>query len=443
MAITVVSAILFYPRGGSAHAARALARGLRASGLEVTLLAGSVRDADARAFYGDEVIPVEFDAALDSEDPIMYPGVPMHPSFEDRPGAPDRVFAALDDAAYERQVSAWAHQLKRAGARRADVLHLHHLTPLHEAAARVAPDVPVIGQLHGTELLMLERIADGPPGAWRHADRWAARMRAWARRCARLVVSPAGVERAQAVLDVEADKLVPLPGGVDVELFSPRAVDRGAFWRRVLVEQPRGWGPGEPPGSVRYAAAEADALAAGAVLLYVGRFTAVKRLAELTGAFADAQARLSRPAGLVLVGGHPGEWEGEHPAEASVAGVYLAGWYAHDQLADFYLASDAVVSAAAREQFGQTLVEGMACGIPAIATRSYGPELIIEPGVSGWLAGDRAELVASIVEALEDEPERRRRGAAGRAEVCERFAWTRVAARLAEVVEDVVAAVGA
>ncbi len=52
---------------------------------------------------------------------------------------------------------------EEAGAAEADVLHLHHLTPIHEAASRVAPHVPVIGHLHGTELLMLEEIADGPP----------------------------------------------------------------------------------------------------------------------------------------------------------------------------------------------------------------------------------------------------------------------------------------
>ena len=36
----------------------------------------------------------------------------MHPSYEDRPGAPDRVFAALDDAQAE-------HQVARVGARAA------------------------------------------------------------------------------------------------------------------------------------------------------------------------------------------------------------------------------------------------------------------------------------------------------------------------------------
>jgi glycosyltransferase involved in cell wall biosynthesis len=443
MAIRVLSAILFYPRGGSAHAARALAHGLRASGLQVTLVAGSRRDiADARRFYGD-VRAVEFDAALASEDPLGYEDVPMHPSYEDRPGAPDRVFAALDDAAYERQVAAWARELERAGAREADVLHLHHLTPLNEAAARVAPEVPVIGQLHGTELLMLERIAAGAPAGWRYADRWAARMRAWAARCARLVVSPAGLERAGGLLGVGAEKLVPLSGGVDLELFSPRPLDRHAFWRRVLVERPRGWRPGAPPGSVRYSEPEADALAAATTLLYVGRFTAVKRLDELIAAFAQATSSATRAAGLVLVGGHPGEWEDEHPAEIvarlSVSGVYLAGWYSHAELPDFYRASDAVVSASEREQFGQTLVEGMACGLPAIATRSFGPELILEPGVTGWLAGDRAELAAAFAQAIEDEDARRRRGAAARQAACERFSWRGIAAELAAVIEDVLA----
>ena len=87
-----------------------------------------------------------------------------------------------------------------AGAREADVLHLHHLTPINEAAARVAPDVPVVGQIHGTELLMLETIDAGPPVHWRYAERWATRMRGWANRCARLVVTPSGVERAVAAV---------------------------------------------------------------------------------------------------------------------------------------------------------------------------------------------------------------------------------------------------
>jgi glycosyltransferase involved in cell wall biosynthesis len=98
-----------------------------------------------------------------------------------------------------------------------------------------------------------------------------------------------------------------------------------------------------------------------------------------------------------------------------------------------------VVSASEREQFGQTLVEGMACGLPAVATRSFGPELIIEPGRTGWLAGDQDELIEAMVEVVEDPEERGRRGAAARTEVRKHFSWSGVAAELAAVIEEVLA----
>ena len=44
---------------------------------------------------------------------------------------------------------------------RPDVVHLHHLTPMHEAVRRVWPGVPVVTHLHGTELKMLSAVQDG------------------------------------------------------------------------------------------------------------------------------------------------------------------------------------------------------------------------------------------------------------------------------------------
>ena len=451
----VLCAILFSPRGGSAHAARALAQGLRDHGCGVTLVAGSRGDqgihGDARAFYGD-VRRVNFDAALASETPQRFaagPGsAPLHPSYEDRDGAPDRVFAALDDDEYELQVDAWSRELTRAGAPEADVLHLHHLTPINEAAARVAPSVPIVGQLHGTELLMLERIAGPDPPDWPYAAAWARRMRRWAQACARLVVAPAAVERAMSLLQLPRERLVTIPNGVDLDLFTSRPVDREAFWRRVLVREPRGWGPGEPEGSVRYSEAAVSALVAGVVLLYVGRFTAVKRLDRLISAFGRAQERLATPAGLVLVGGHPGEWEGEHPAQIAtrlgVAKVFLAGWRTHAELPEFFSAAEAVVLTSEREQFGQVIVEGMACGLPAVATRSLGPAAIISAGQTGWLVGadDPDALVTALTEVAQNRAERERRGELARIVVRERYSWAGAAEQLAIVLRGVVASSG-
>ena len=183
-----------------------------------------------------------------------------------------------------------------------------------------------------------------------------------------------------------------------------------AVWRRVLVDEPRGWAPGEEAAPSRYAAADLEAFEDGApVLLYVGRYTEVKRLNVLIEAYARASAGFSTAAPLVLVGGFPGEWEGEHPLETiarvDAQDVFLAGWHDHEELPDLLAASDVVVLASVREQFGQVLVEGMACGLPAIAVDAYGPAEIVRRGETGWLvAPDDVDDLANALVARRQLP---------------------------------------
>jgi glycosyltransferase involved in cell wall biosynthesis len=439
--------LMFFPRGGSAQVARYLARSLPAHGWEVTLLAGSLGspgdDAHAATFFRD--IPlraVDYTESRQAPDPLAA-DPPFHPSYEDRPGAPDRVFAAVDDDAYERLVATWTRELKAAGADDADVLHLHHLTPLNEAAGRAFPDVPVVGHLHGTELLMLHRIAQGAPGHWRHADAWAERMRRWAQACERLLVlSPDALERVPDLLGVERERLVWSPNGFDPGPFDRRPVEgkeRRAFWRRWLVEDPRGWDEGGEPGSVRYADEQLASFAGrGPVLLYVGRYTEVKRIPLMIRAHARARERFRHPAPLVLLGGHPGEWEGEHPLEVvretGDGDVFLAGWRGHDDLPDGLNAADAVVLASVHEQFGQVLVEGMACGLPVVAVDAHGPATIVDDPETGWLVppDDEEALADALVELVNDPEERRRRGERAYATSRERYSWPAIAEGVAE-----------
>jgi len=407
--------VYFYPRGGSAHVCRSIARELGANGFEVTLLSGSRPDlgeaTSAAAFYaGLDVRSVEFAPAGDA---------PLHGSYEDRPDAPDRVLAALDDREFERQVEAWTEPLVAAAAG-ADVLYLHHLTPLNEVAARSLPQLPVVGHVHGTELLMLEQIAAGAPPGWTHAEAWAARLRGWAAGCARIVVNDAaGLERAAALLEVEEERFDYIPNGAD-PIFTPGPVDRRALWRRHL------------DGDL--AALE------GVVLLSVGRFTEVKRLPLLIEAFARAEERLDEAAALVLIGGHPGEWEGEHPREAiartGARNVFLAGWHGHEELPPFLRAGDVLVHASVREQFGQVLVEAMACGLPVIAVDRAGPASIVDDPETGWLVepDDLEGLTRAIIAAVGDREERRRRGERSREKAGRCYSWARIGGELAEVV---------
>ncbi len=443
----------FYPRGGSAHSCRSLARELGENGLAVTVLAGSRPDlggeASAPSFYaGLDLRPVDFAPAIDSPDPLRYRGpagtAPIHGSYEDRPGVPDRVLASLDDEAFELQVDAWSQAIEAAAAPAVDVLYLHHLTPLNEAAARLLPEVPVVGHIHGTELLMLERIAAGAPAGWAHAERWRERICAWAAACSRIVVNDrSGLERAAGLLDLDEERFACIPNGFD-PIFHPGAVDRRAHWRRHLVEEPRGWRPGGAPGTVSYEERDLEALE-GVVLLAVGRFTEVKRLPLLIEAFARAQEELGEGAALVLIGGHPGEWEGEHPCEAiertGARGVFLAGWQRHDELPPFLHAGDLLVHASVWEAFGQVLVEAMACGLPVIAVDRGGPATIVADPETGWLVGpdDVGALAGAIVAAVSDEADRRRRGEEARRRAVERFSWSRLGAELADVVRTAAA----
>jgi glycosyltransferase involved in cell wall biosynthesis len=446
--------VYFYPRGGSAHVCRALATELARNGREVTVLSGSRSDlgehALATSFYGDlDLRAVDFTPALRSEDPLRFEGpagtAPMHASYEDRRDAEDPVLASLDDEAFELQVAAWTRELGLAGAADADLLYLHHLTPLNEAAARAFPELAVLGHVHGTELLMLEQIAAGATVGWAHAEAWAERIRRWAAECERIVVgSPKGRDRAADVLGLDPGRFHCIPNGFDPS-FAAAEIDRRAHWRRHLVEEPQGWRPGSPPGSVAYEEADLKALG-GTVLLYTGRFTEVKRLPVLLEAFARAQPRFDGPTALVLLGGYPGEWEGEHPLEAierlGLADVFLAGWHSHAELPDCFNAADLLVHASVREQFGQVLVEAMACALPAIAIERGGPAAIVDDPETGWLVppDDTEAFADAMVEAVNDAAGRRRRGQSARAAVGSRYAWRQIGLDLADLADEVGAA---
>jgi glycosyltransferase involved in cell wall biosynthesis len=278
-------------------------------------------------------------------------------------------------------------------------------------------------------------------------------MRAWAAASERLILlSDTQEARAERLLGVGRERCVLVPNGFDPEVFSLRHVDHRAHWRRHLVDEPRGWAPGAGAGSVRYAEADLEAFADGdgdtPVLLYVGRFTEVKRVPLLIEAYARALPGFRRRAPLVIVGGFPGEWEGEHPLDAirrtGASDVFLAGWHDHDELPAFLAASDVVVLPSVREQFGQVLVEGMACGLPAIAVDAYGPADIVTHGKTGWLVegDDVIALANALVQAVDCPAERRRRGVLAAAHVRRHFAWPALAQEVAAIYDSARGAVG-
>jgi glycosyltransferase involved in cell wall biosynthesis len=458
----VVHGLAFYPRGGSAQVVRYLAAAQRAAGWAPWIVAGSLGQAGdighaATFFQGLPLTAADFGPAVqawrEEKDPMAEPA-PMHPSYEDRRDVADRVFAAVSPALAEHQARAWGRVLERVDLRAPSILHLHHLTPLHEAAIRRWPGVPVVTHLHGTELLMMELIQscrDEPAGAlppsWAHAGYWLERLRATAGRSDRiLALSVDHAERAVNVLGVPADRVSVVPNGVDTDRFRPMRLstaERLALLRRWLVDDPQGWDASGRPGSIRYSEADLGAFVDGGrfrpCLLFVGRFTAVKRLPLLLRAYARARAQLGAVAPLLVWGGHPGEWEGRHPCELAGRqdGVYFLGWRGHEELPLGYAVADLFVAPSVGEAFGAVYLEAMAAGLPVIATRTGGPAEFLDLDQAapvGWLVppDDEDALTAVLIEALTDQPARMARGAAARALVRRRFSWSQVAATVSQ-----------
>lgn len=77
------------------------------------------------------------------------------------------------------------------------------------------------------------------------------------------------------------------------------------------------------------------------------------------------------------------------------------------------------------------LLEGLAAGIPCVATAASGAGEIIEHGRSGWLVPSRAPeaLATAIREVLALEPDRRARVVEAGSAIASTYDWTRVAAR--------------
>src|SRR5687768_409068 len=193
-----VMGFYFFPRGGSAQVARYLCRALAGGPWDSMLFAGSIGTASeyanaGRFFGGVRCQSLDYTPAAErwanGGDP-MSAAVPMHASYEDHPGVPDRIFVDLDDAAFARQVHSWTQLMAEHTVTAPSVVHLHHLTPIHEAVRTLWPGVPVITHLHGTELSMLMTVQDGTiadhPGRFSHA--WVERMQRWAGESDRLVV---------------------------------------------------------------------------------------------------------------------------------------------------------------------------------------------------------------------------------------------------------------
>ncbi|MFJ5623901.1 N-acetyl-alpha-D-glucosaminyl L-malate synthase BshA [Peribacillus loiseleuriae] len=139
------------------------------------------------------------------------------------------------------------------------------------------------------------------------------------------------------------------------------------------------------------------------VIIHVSNFRAVKRVKDVIQAFA--QIRKQIPSKLMLVGDGPEMSEITKLIKSLrlERDVLLLG--KQDNLNELYSISDLNLLLSEKESFGLVLLEGMACGVPAIGTNVGGiPEVIID-GETGFICqvGDIEAIAKKAVLLLKDD----------------------------------------
>lgn len=318
-------------------------------------------------------------------------------------------------AAARMAVAAWnpveaQRVLGLAGRVRPDVAHVHNtwfsLSP-SVVGALARRGIPVVATLHNYRLLCANgqlfrsgRVCEECLGT--HL------MRGIRHRCYRNGVLPS----ALVVASLSANRML-RSWERSVTLFvTMNEFARQLFVRAGLAEERIAVKPHfvEDPGERRVRAASSD------TVLYVGRLSPEKGLGALLEAWAA-----NRPEGLRLEVIGDGPMHAELEARA-VPGVELVGWLDPAEVRARMLAARALVFPSQwYETFGLALVEGMAAGLPALASAIGGVVELVEGG-AGWLVPPSgAAAWAEALPTLADDKEIEAAGTRARGRYLARF----------------------
>ena len=228
------------------------------------------------------------------------------------------------------------------------VLHVATSGPLGAAATAVARQlgIPIVGCYH-TDLNRCARLYGasilGQPGAWVGARIASLCDRLAYGRCQAVCVPSASAEATVKAFYAGPTTVIPNP--VDVNRFRPSPTRAGRFRAKYCDN--------------------------GRVLtVVVGRVAKEKNL-DLVCELLASDERLQ----LVFVG------DGPHAATLLHRwGARVTGFLNGKELLEAYQQADLFVQLSVNETFGMSLVEALACGLPAIVLRSQGLAATIPPG---------------------------------------------------------------
>jgi N-acetyl-alpha-D-glucosaminyl L-malate synthase BshA len=158
----------------------------------------------------------------------------------------------------------------------------------------------------------------------------------------------------------------------------------------------------------------------------VSNFRPVKRVMAAVEVFARVRQHV--PSRLLMVGDGPDASDATARARALGLGEAVVFLGEQDRVVPLLSAADVFLLPSEQESFGLAALEGMACGLPVVASRVGGLPEVVEHGVSGFLHDptDLEGMAASVVRLLTDDVFRQRAGARSRAIAETKYADSRI-----------------
>ena len=138
------------------------------------------------------------------------------------------------------------------------------------------------------------------------------------------------------------------------------------------------------------------------LLVHLSNFRPVKRVTDVVEVFAQVAKQL--PARLMLIGDGPDRSAAEYLARKHGVWERIHFLGKQDNVNELLPLADLMIMPSEMESFGLAALEGMACRVPAIATRVGGVPELIEHGVNGILChvGDTDEMARQALALLTD-----------------------------------------
>ena len=162
------------------------------------------------------------------------------------------------------------------------------------------------------------------------------------------------------------------------------------------------------------------------LLVHLSNFRPVKRVSDVVEIFDRVRKQI--PSRLMLIGDGPDRSIAEWLAVQKGIHEDVLFLGKQDQVQDKLGIADILLMPSELESFGLAALEGMACEVVPIATRTGGVPEVIEHGVSGYLAevGAVDTMARYAVELLNEESKLRAMGKAARSVAQSRFCSSKI-----------------